>query len=111
MATDRELSPDRHEDQNANYANQSLQNVCPHHHEATLRLVTSPARVVELADTTDSKSVAFAGVRVQVPPRVPIAIALTRVSSTKIQEMVERRTSPADTSLPMSVATNNKMVP
>jgi len=33
------------------------------------------------------------------------------VSSTKIQEMVERRTSPADTSLPMSVATNNKMVP
>ena len=30
------------------------------------------AEVVELVDTTDSKSVAFAGLRVRVPPSVPI---------------------------------------
>ena len=41
-----------------------------HPKEATLR-GHNPARVVELADTTDSKSVAFTSVRVQVPPRAP----------------------------------------
>lgn len=30
-----------------------------------------PARVVELADTVDSKSIGLAAVRVQVPPRAP----------------------------------------
>ena len=30
-----------------------------------------PAEVVELVDTTDSKSVAFAGLGVRVPPSVP----------------------------------------
>ena len=54
---------------------------------------TSTGRVVELAYTTDLKSVSLAGLRVQVPPRPPISRTppARKLSSCFLSRVVQRR--------------------
>jgi hypothetical protein len=68
VAADRPFAESGHRGDDEEQLEDSLASAGRHSGKATLR-VSTPARVVELADTTDSKSVAFTSVRVQVPPR------------------------------------------